>query len=87
MVRPADSDLREWDARVDAAEDEGIRARWEYGHALLRRRVGKQLPTGLLSEEVEKTGKSKTELKYRMLFAFDKDTIYEELRDEFRLPR
>lgn len=69
IVRPADEDLREWDARVDTAEDEGVRARWEYGRALLRRRVGKQLPAGLLDEEVEKTGKSRSELKYRVQFA------------------
>lgn len=69
IVRPADSDLRQWDARVDAAEDDGIRARWEYGKALLHRRVGKQLPKGLLDEECQKTGKSATELRYRMLFA------------------
>lgn len=69
IVRPADSDLREWDARVDAAEDDGIRARWEYGHALLRRRVGKQLPKGLLDEECAKTGKSRQELGYRLRFA------------------
>lgn len=72
IVRPADSDLREWDARVDAAEDDGIRARWEYGQALLRRRVGKQLPKGLLDEEVAKTGKSRSELKQRVWFA----TVY-----------
>jgi N6-adenosine-specific RNA methylase IME4 len=69
IIRPADADLREWDARVDAAEDDGIRARWEYGQALLRRRVGKQLPKGLLDEECEKTGKSRSELGHRMRFA------------------
>lgn len=68
-ILPADADLREWDARVDSAEDDGIHARWEYGHALLRRRVGKQLPAGTLDEEVEKTGKSRAELGYRMMFA------------------
>lgn len=65
----ADHDLREWDAQVDAAEDNGIRARWEYGRALLLRRSGKKLPDGLLDSEAEKTGKSRSELKHRMNFA------------------
>ena len=69
IVSPADEDLREWDARVDAAEDDGIRARWEYGRALFRRRVGKRLPDGFLEDEIEKTGKSRSELGYRMTFA------------------
>lgn len=77
IIRPADADLREWDARVDAAEDDGIRARWEYGRALLIRRVGKQLPKGLLDEECEKTGKSRRELGYRLAIA--ERLTYEEL--------
>ncbi len=36
---------------------------------MLRRRVGKQLPKGLLDEECEKTGKSRSELQLRVRFA------------------
>jgi hypothetical protein len=69
IIQAGDQDLRDADSRVDAAEGEGFYARWEYGQALLRRRIGKQLPKGLLDEEARKTGKSRTELKYRAQFA------------------
>lgn len=51
------------------AEDDGISARWEYGRALLKRRIGKKLPKGVLDSETSKTAKSKRELQYRMQFA------------------
>lgn len=57
------------DRRVDVAEGEGILARWEFGRGLLARRVGKQLPHGLLDEVVEATGKNRRELQYRVKFA------------------
>lgn len=57
------------DRKVDAAEGEGLRARWEFGHDLLGHRVGKKLPVGLLDDLAEQTGKSRAELKYRILFA------------------
>lgn len=57
------------DSRVDTAEGEGIFARWEFGRELLLRRVSKQLPNGLLDELSEATGKSRTELQYRVQFA------------------
>lgn len=62
------------DQAVDAAEGEGLRARWEFGRDLRDRRVGKQLPKGLLDEVAQATRKSPTELRYRMLFAEKFDT-------------
>lgn len=61
--------LLELDEAVDAAEGEGLRARWEFGCALLSRRRGKQLPNGLLDDLIKQTGKSRTELQYRVQFA------------------
>jgi N6-adenosine-specific RNA methylase IME4 len=57
------------DAKVDAAEGDGILARWEFGRALLQERIGKQLPKGRLDELVKATGKSREELGCRMRFA------------------
>lgn len=57
------------DEAVDAAEGEGLRARWEFGHDLRKRRAGKQLPKGLLDDVAQATGKSRQELGARMKFA------------------
>lgn len=46
-----------------------MRARWEFGRELLGRRIGKQLPTGLLNEVAQATGKSRAEVGHRMRFA------------------
>ena len=58
------------DKRIDAAESEGMRERWEFGKILLRLRGGKKrLPDGALVKLAAATGKSRRELKYRMQFA------------------
>lgn len=58
------------DQRVDAAEGDGLRARWEFGQQMLAKRDGAgRLPNGYLAELVERTGKSRSELKYRAQFA------------------
>lgn len=57
------------DEAIDAAEGEGLRARWEFGHDLLAQRVGKQLPKGFLNAVAERTGKTRAELGHRMRFA------------------
>lgn len=57
------------DRKVDQAEGEGIHARWEFGRELLKRRVGKQLPKGLLAEITAETGKTERELQRRMRLA------------------
>jgi len=44
-------------------------ARWEFGRWLLDQRKGKKLPNGLLAELVAATGKSRSELQYRVQFA------------------
>lgn len=62
-------ELVDLDRKVDAAEGEGIMARWEFGRELLKKRKGQQLPHGLLDELVEQTGKSRRELIYRVQFA------------------
>lgn len=58
------------DQRIDAAEGDGLRARWEFGRQLLAARDGAgRLPNGYLASVVEKTGKSRRELAYRVQFA------------------
>lgn len=62
----------EMDRRVDAAEGEGILARWDFGRELLIEREangGKQLPHGRIEAIHKATGKSERELRYRMQFA------------------
>jgi N6-adenosine-specific RNA methylase IME4 len=58
------------DRRIDAREGEALRDRWEFGRELLAARDGKgRLPNGYLSALVERTGKSRRELAYRVQFA------------------
>jgi len=58
------------DKRIDAAETDGLRQRWEFGRLMLAARQGlKRLPNGFLAELVERTGKSQRELSYRAQFA------------------
>lgn len=58
------------DQRIDANEADALRARWEFGHGMLAARDGAgRLPNGYLSMLVERTGKSRSELKYRAQFA------------------
>lgn len=58
------------DQRIDAAEGDGLRARWEFGQQMLAARDGAgRLPNGYLSALCERVGKSRSELKYRAQFA------------------
>jgi hypothetical protein len=64
------------DKRIDTDEDDAaeklrdsIRARWDFGRLMLGQRKGKKLPDGLLDELVQRTGKSRSELQFRMRFA------------------
>lgn len=67
--------------RVVAAEGDGLRARWEFGHELLRARDGKgRLPNGYLTRVAEETGASRRELSYRIQFA-EKCPTEDELRN------
>lgn len=59
----------ELDAQVDKAEDDGIRARWEFGRSLLMERAGKLLPAGRLDEVAGAIGKSRADIQQRMRFA------------------
>jgi hypothetical protein len=61
--------LRDLEARIAGSESTGIQARWEFGRALLARRVGKQLPAGLLAQVCADVGVSRSELAKRMRFA------------------
>lgn len=57
--------------RIDAAEGEGIEARWEFGRWMLTHVPAgrKKLPVGFLAQLAEATGKSRRELQYRAQFA------------------
>jgi len=58
------------DQRIDASESTALRDRWEFGHQMLAARDGAgRLPNGYLAELVERTGKSRSELGYRVQFA------------------
>ncbi len=58
------------DERIDSREGEALRDRWEFGRELLAARDGKgRLPNGYLTALVERTGKSRSELGYRLQFA------------------
>jgi N6-adenosine-specific RNA methylase IME4 len=58
------------DKQIDENESTALRARWEFGRDLLKLRDGKgKLPPGIRAELIERTGKSATELTYRMQFA------------------
>lgn len=54
------------DKRIDSAEAESIRDRWEFGRVMLAARNGKKrLPNGYLAALVKRTGKSQR--KRRMI--------------------
>lgn len=58
------------DQRIDADESDALRARWEFGQQMLTARDGAgRLPNGYLSALMERTGKSRSELGYRVQFA------------------
>jgi N6-adenosine-specific RNA methylase IME4 len=58
------------DHRIDAHEGEALRDRWEFGHLMVAARGGMdRLPNGYLTMLVERTGKSRAELKFRAQFA------------------
>jgi|GEM_PF-1496270 len=58
------------DQRIDANESDALRARWDFGQQMLAARDGAgRLPNGYLSALVERTGKSRRELGYRVQFA------------------
>jgi phage N-6-adenine-methyltransferase len=61
--------LAELDAQIDRAEDDGIRARWQFGRALLMRRVGRKLPDGVLEQLAHELNRSQAEIRHRMRFA------------------
>lgn len=56
--------------RITAAEGNGLRARWEFGHELLAKRDGKgRLPNGYLARICDETGAHIREVNRRMQFA------------------
>lgn len=60
----------ELDALVDAAEGDGIRARWEFGKAVLQERgESRLLPRGRTAEIAEMIGKAMSEVQARTNFA------------------
>jgi hypothetical protein len=65
------------DLRVDAAEGDGILARWEFGRRLLAERAahgGNQLPHGRIEEICAAIAKRPTEVRSRIQFAEEYDT-------------
>lgn len=58
------------DQRIDQHEGEALRDRWEFGVVMLAERDGMdRLPNGYMTELVNRTGKSRSELGYRVQFA------------------
>jgi len=66
---PWGSELRRIEKRIWDNDQAGIRARWESGHHILKRREGKQLPKGLLKHLCVALEVSQRELSYRTQFA------------------
>jgi hypothetical protein len=61
--------LEEIEQRVTRSNEEGLRARWEFGREVLAQRSGRQLPRAYLAQVVERTGVNKEEIRRRMRFA------------------
>ena len=62
--------LKKIEERISQAEDEGLRARWEFGREILAERRGKKLlPRGYLDEIAKEIGITRREIGYRMQFA------------------
>lgn len=58
------------DKQIDENESCALRARWEFGREMLAARDGAgRLPNGYLTQLSERTGKSRTELSRRAIFA------------------
>jgi N6-adenosine-specific RNA methylase IME4 len=58
------------DERIDKHEGAALRDRWEFGRLMLAARDGAgRLPNGYLASLVERTGKSRAELGFRVQFA------------------
>ena len=58
------------DKRIDENESTALRARWDFGREMLAARDGAgRLPNGYLAELAQRTGKSRTELSRRAIFA------------------
>jgi hypothetical protein len=70
------TDIQAWEAEltqieeaVNAAEGDGLRARWDSGHYLLAKRVGKQLPRGMRAILTDGLKVHGSEITARMKFA------------------
>jgi hypothetical protein len=68
---PWGCELRRIEKRIWDVDKAGIRARWESGHHILKRREGKQLPKGLLAHLCAALDISQTELSRRVQFALN----------------
>ena len=66
---PWGSELRRIEKRIWDSDKDGIRARWESGHHILKRREGKQLPKGLLKHLCAALEVTQIELSRRTQFA------------------
>jgi hypothetical protein len=69
VINLLEAKLRRLEERISRAEDEGLRARWEFGRELLDWRVGKKLPAGVLDRVCTELGVSRWEIQKRMAFA------------------
>jgi len=74
---PLYDQLRGIEERIKDSEGKSVEDRWEFGHALLQRRDGKQLPKGVLAAVMKEHGISRSEIHRRMQFAetFTKDQV------------
>lgn len=60
---------------VRASDGEAILARWDFGQEVLRQRVGKQLPKGLLADICKRTGVGRQEVANRVRVAEHHDRV------------
>jgi hypothetical protein len=67
---PPDPAVVDREERINGNDRVALRGRWEFGHEMLVHRDSKgHLPKGFLTYLAGRTGKSRTEIRYRMLFA------------------
>lgn len=66
---PWGCELKRIEKRISDSDTAGIRARWESGRHILSRRIGKQLPKGLLKDICKGLGVSQKDVSLRVMFA------------------
>ena len=68
-VDPLYGELRQIEARIKKIKDESMVARWEFGRALAKLRVGKRWPKGVWAEIIDQFDMQTSEIRWCMQLA------------------